>query len=128
VPYPVVSGFMSGIGCIIIVLQVAPLIGQSHSGAGVVASLAALPGDVAATNWQAALIAAVTLGIIYLTPGRLQRLVPSPLIALASGTIASAEASMVSAAKSSGSSECTSVLPQARAIIWHSRVRVWRKL
>lgn len=62
---------MSGIGCIIIVLQVAPLIGQSHSGASVVASLAALPGDVAATNWQAALIAAVTLGIIYLTPGRL---------------------------------------------------------
>ena len=41
----------------------------------------------------------------------------------ASGTMAIAEASIVSAARSSGSSECTLVLPQARAIIWHSIVR-----
>ena len=46
----------------------------------------------------------------------------------ASGTMASAEASMVSAARSSGSSEWMLVLPQARAIIWHSMVSVCRKL
>ena len=42
--------------------------------------------------------------------------------------LAIADASIVSAARSSGSSECTLVLPQARASIWHSIVRVWRKL
>ncbi len=87
VPFPVVSGFMSGIGCIIIILQLAPLIGQSHPGANVVQSLGALPGDIAAINWQAALIACLTLGIVYLTPRRIQRLVPTPLIALIVGTV-----------------------------------------
>src|SRR4029078_5438140 len=46
----------------------------------------------------------------------------------ASGTCAIAEASMVSAARSSGSRLCTSVLPQARASICASMVRVCRKL
>src|SRR5262249_55014643 len=46
----------------------------------------------------------------------------------ASGTMASAEASMVRAARSSGSRLCTLVLPQARAIIWHSMARQCRKL
>ena len=87
VPFPVVSGFMSGIGCIIIILQLAPLIGQSHPGANVVQSLSALPGDIAAINWQAALIACVTLGIVYFTPRSIQRLVPTPLIALVIGTL-----------------------------------------
>ena len=35
---------------------------------------------------------------------------------------------MVSAARSSGSSEWTLVLPQARAIIWHSMASECRKL
>jgi len=30
VPFPVVSGFMNGIGCIILILQLAPLLGRSH--------------------------------------------------------------------------------------------------
>src|ERR1700722_12725920 len=46
----------------------------------------------------------------------------------ARGTIASADASMVNAARSSGSRLWTLVLPQARAIIWHSMARVCRKL
>ena len=44
VPFPVISGFMTGIGCIIITLQLSAFLGQSHPGAGVVASLMALPG------------------------------------------------------------------------------------
>jgi len=86
VPFPVISGFMSGIGCIIIVLQMAPLIGQSHPGAGVVESLLALPGDLARINVGAALVAAMTLIIVYLTPRRITHFVPSPLIALVAGT------------------------------------------
>jgi len=88
VPFPVISGFMSGIGCIIIALQLAPMLGQTHSGAGVVASLAALPGDLAVTNWHAAGVAVLTLAIVYLTPNKIQRLAPTPLIALIAGTAA----------------------------------------
>ncbi|MDA0305498.1 MAG: SulP family inorganic anion transporter [Proteobacteria bacterium] len=87
VPFPVVSGFMTGIGCIIIVLQLAPFLGLSHPGAGVVSSLAHLPGDIAAVNWQAALIAAVTLGIVCFMPDTLNRILPSPLVALVVGTV-----------------------------------------
>lgn len=86
VPFPVISGFMSGIGCIIIALQLPPLLGQSHPGAGVVASLINLPEDIAATNWHAAGIAGLTLGIVYLTPKILNRFLPAPLIALIVGT------------------------------------------
>jgi sulfate permease, SulP family len=87
VPFPVVSGFMSGIGCIIIVLQIAPLMGLSHPGAGVVESLMFLPDDLQAINWPAFGVAGLTLGIVYLTPRPIQRLVPTPLIALVIGTI-----------------------------------------
>ena len=88
VPFPVISGFMSGIGCIIIALQLAPLLGGSHPGAGVVASLLAFPADLAAINRDAALVAGLTLAIVYLTPKKIQRLLPSPLIALVIGTAA----------------------------------------
>lgn len=86
VPFPVISGFMTGIGCIIIVLQLAPLLGQSHPGDGVVANLMALPGDLAKANWQATLVAGLTLAIVYLTPKSVNRVLPAPLIALVVGT------------------------------------------
>ena len=88
VPFPVISGFMSGIGCIIIALQMAPLLGHSHPGADVIDSLLALPGDILAINPHAALIALGTVLIVYLTPGRVQRFLPAPLLALIVGTLA----------------------------------------
>jgi len=88
VPFPVISGFMSGIGCIIIALQLAPLLGQSHPGAGVVDSLLALPGDLANINGDAAIVAVGTLLIVYLTPQRVERILPAPLLALIVGTLA----------------------------------------
>ena len=39
VPYPVVSGFMSGIGCIIIALQLARLFGHEPQGGGTIPAL-----------------------------------------------------------------------------------------
>jgi sulfate permease, SulP family len=87
VPFPVVSGFMTGIGCIIVVIQLAPFLGHSHPGSSVVASLLAFPGDLMAVNWQAALIGALTLAIVYLTPKGIARVLPTPLIALVVGTI-----------------------------------------
>ena len=42
-PFPVISGFMSGIGVIIIILQLAPLVGHTSPGGGILVALAHVP-------------------------------------------------------------------------------------
>ena len=42
-PYSVISGFMSGIGVILIILQLSPLLGQPSPSGGVMGTLSALP-------------------------------------------------------------------------------------
>ncbi len=88
VPFPVISGFMSGIGCIIIILQIAPLLGQATPGGGTLAVLAALPEIFAGIRFEAVLIGTGALAIVYLTPRPIDRLLPSPLIAVVVGTVA----------------------------------------
>lgn len=87
VPYPVVSGFMSGIGCIIIILQLGPLIGHPTGAGGILAAIQALPGSFADPVYDAALIGLITLGIVYLTPESIGKLVPPSLLALLVGTL-----------------------------------------
>ena len=87
VPFPVISGFMSGIGCIIIILQLAPLIGHATPGGGPLAALAGLPEALRAPGRDATIVGLVTLGIVYLTPNRLNRIVPAPLLALLLGSV-----------------------------------------
>lgn len=86
VPFPVISGFMSGIGCIIIILQLAPLIGQATPEGGPLAALAGLPDQLRAPQADAAIVGLVSLAIVYLTPARLNHIVPAPLIALLVGS------------------------------------------
>ncbi len=86
VPYPVISGFMSGIGCIIIILQLGPLTGHTTKPEGVLATLAAAPAFFSEPVLDAALAGLFTLCIVYLTPERIGRLVPPPLLALLIGT------------------------------------------
>jgi SulP family sulfate permease len=88
VPFPVVSGFMSGIGCIIIVLELGPLLGHANPSGGVIVVLAALPGVLGAIRWDAALLGLGSLALLYLWPARLGRWLPSPLLALVLGTLA----------------------------------------
>ncbi len=80
VPYSVVSGFMSGIGVIIITLQIGPLLGISTRG-GVLESLSTLINNFA-PNGAAITVAAMTLAIVFLTPRKISQWVPSPLLAL----------------------------------------------
>ncbi len=80
VPYSVVSGFMSGIGVIIIALQIGPLLGISTRG-GVIESLTTV-GSNFEPNGAAIGVAIMTLGIVFLTPRRISQWVPSPLLAL----------------------------------------------
>ena len=88
-PYTVISGFMSGIGIILVILQLAPFLGQASPPGGVVGTLRAIPDLL--TNIQPAetLLAAVTLGIIWLMPAKFKRIVPPQLIALIVGTMVS---------------------------------------
>ncbi len=80
VPYSVVSGFMSGIGVIIITLQIGPLLGISTRG-GVIDSLTTVFSNFN-PNGAAIGVAVMTLGIVFLTPRKISQWVPSPLLAL----------------------------------------------
>ena len=88
-PYTVISGFMSGIGIILVILQLAPFLGQQSPPGGVVGTLQAIPDLL--TNIQPAetLLAVVTVAIIWFMPSKLKRVVPPQLIALIVGTILS---------------------------------------
>ena len=80
VPYSVVSGFMSGIGFIILILQLGPFVGISTRG-GVVASLTTLL-ESPSPNPAAVSIGIMTMAVVFLTPARIRQWVPSPLLAL----------------------------------------------
>ena len=87
IPYPVVSGFMSGIGSIIIIMQIFPFFGlvSPPSIVEIISSLGDLRGNI---NVEALLLASATIAIIYLFP-KLSKKVPSTLIALVSLTVLS---------------------------------------
>ncbi len=88
-PYPVVSGFMSGIGCIIIALQLSRLFGHEPTGSGTLPALTSIPGAVLDPNWAALAIGCLTLAIIFYWPKTWARWVPSPLAALIICTLVS---------------------------------------
>ncbi|MCW9054172.1 MAG: SulP family inorganic anion transporter [Motiliproteus sp.] len=81
VPFPVISGFMTGIGSIIILLQLAPLFGHDPLSSAL-AAFQAIPEIVASPNLMALLLGSLTLIILYFWPKRWSRLIPSPLVAL----------------------------------------------
>ena len=87
VPYPVISGFMTGIGVIIILLELGPLMGFSGGGS-IIEAIASLPGQITAFNSQALIIGLLTLVIIFSWRGRLNRILPAPLLALIVATAA----------------------------------------
>ncbi len=80
-PYTVVSGFMSGIGVIIVALQLAPLLGYPAQ-SSVVAGLQQLPEALANPDPVAAGLGILTLAIVFGWSGKLAKVVPSPLLAL----------------------------------------------
>lgn len=80
-PYTVISGFMSGIGVIIVILQISPLLGHPAQ-SGVIPALHAMPEALANPEPVAAGLGFLTLAIVFGWRGRLARIVPSPLMAL----------------------------------------------
>lgn len=89
VPYPVISGFMSGIGCIIIALQLSRLFGHEPEGGGTIPALTAIPGAVIDPNWAALAIGLITLAVVFNWPKSWGKYVPGALAALIIGTLIS---------------------------------------
>ncbi|ATS18432.1 sodium-independent anion transporter [Parathermosynechococcus lividus PCC 6715] len=87
-PYTVISGFMSGIGLIMILLQIGPLLGHTSKG-GVLGAVQNLPDFIQTMNPAAFTLGLFTLALIYFTPQWLRRLVPPQLLALVLGTLLS---------------------------------------
>lgn len=87
-PYTVISGFMSGIGAIIVVLELPPLLGVSLSGP-VPSIMASLPGATSEANPIALALGLVTFALVTLYPKRWNTVLPAPLVALVLVTLAS---------------------------------------
>ena len=88
-PYVVISGFMSGVGVIILLMQVLPFLGLPPVAGGPVAVLRALPDALANMNPSAVALGSVALGVAVLWPPRLAKYLPSLLVALVAGTVLS---------------------------------------
>ncbi len=88
-PYNVVSGFMTGIGIILIVLQLGPFLGQATPPGGVIGtfgSLQELFGNIQPIETGLALM---TFVLLVFFPNRLRRYIPPQLLALIIGTLIS---------------------------------------
>ena len=80
VPYSVVSGFMSGIGFIIIATQLGPLLGI-QTDKGVLNGLISLFQSFS-PFFPAVIVSVLTLIIVFFAPRKITQLIPSPLLAL----------------------------------------------
>ncbi len=85
-PYSVISGFMTGIGVIIMVLQVLPFLGADPVPGGPLIQIMAWPDAVSHTSPHDLGVGAVALAICVFWPRRIGRFLPAPLVALAIGT------------------------------------------
>ncbi|MDD9178175.1 MULTISPECIES: SulP family inorganic anion transporter [Aliivibrio] len=88
-PYSVISGFMSGIGVILIILQLSPLLGHAAPAGGVIGTLKALPDTLAHLDIKELFLGVLTLGVLFLFPQQYRKYVPAQLVALVAVTLIS---------------------------------------
>lgn len=86
-PYPVISGFMTGVGCILIILQLEPLTGHIAAST-VVNAITALPSDLISINWPAFGIGLFSFLLCLLMPKPVAKKLPPALLALVLGSVA----------------------------------------
>ncbi len=86
-PYSVISGFMSGIGAIIIAVQALPFLGALPVSGGPLNSIRALPDALASLNIDALIVGLIALAVCVFWPERIRKFLPSPLAALVIGTL-----------------------------------------
>lgn len=81
-PYPVVSGYLSGVGLIIILSQVPKFLGAPPG-----VALAEVLRSPALWSWQGILVGTVTVAVMLGAP-RVTKAVPAPILGLAAGVLA----------------------------------------
>ncbi|MBE9117080.1 SulP family inorganic anion transporter [Lusitaniella coriacea LEGE 07157] len=86
-PYTVISGFMSGIGVILIILQIAPFLGQDSPKGGVIGTVQNIPNLIAGINPLETLLAGLTVAILLFYPSKFKKYMPPQLLALIVGTL-----------------------------------------
>jgi SulP family sulfate permease len=86
-PYSVISGFMSGIGVILIILQLSPLLGQAAPAGGVLGTISALPNILSNINFSELLLGILTLAVLFFFPKQYRKYVPAQLVALVAVTL-----------------------------------------
>lgn len=85
-PYSVISGFMCGIGAIVMIIEFNPFVGLPTL-PSVREALMAIPSSAMNANPQAVLVSCITLGVIVIWPKITKAIwLPGPLIGLAAGT------------------------------------------
>ncbi|MCW8964679.1 MAG: SulP family inorganic anion transporter [Gammaproteobacteria bacterium] len=90
VPHPVVSGFMSGIGVILILLQIGPLLGHATP-TSPLEGAQGIPAYFSQIDLPSLMLGIISLAIVYGVPmflPKVNKLFPSPLLALIAGTLA----------------------------------------
>lgn len=88
-PRVVVSGFMSGIGLIIMTMHLLPLMGAEPSHGGALGTLAEIPEAMNNVNLQALAVGCVSLAIVVLWPAKVGKFLPGPIVAIIVGTVVS---------------------------------------
>ncbi|MHA7057697.1 SulP family inorganic anion transporter [Aquimarina sp. M1] len=84
-PYPVVSGFMSGVGLIIVILQLFPFAGLS-SAKSTTAVIQDIPRLFSDANPYALLLGVITIAVYYIFP-KITKAIPSALVALIAASL-----------------------------------------
>lgn len=86
-PYSVISGFMCGIGAIVMIIEFNPFVGLPTM-SSIREALLAIPSSAMNVHWDALLISCLTLGTIILWPRITTALwLPGPLVGLVVGTV-----------------------------------------
>jgi len=88
-PYSVISGFMSGIGVILIILQISPLLGHSAPAGGVLGTISALPDTLSNIVFSELFLGVLTLAVLIYFPKQYRKYVPAQLVALVAVTLLS---------------------------------------
>lgn len=86
-PYSVISGFMSGIGLLLIIFQLGPLLGHTLPAGGAPGVLKALPGMLAELNVQELVLGLSSVVLLVAFPRSWRRRIPPQLVLLIAGTL-----------------------------------------
>ncbi|MEL6311942.1 MAG: solute carrier family 23 protein, partial [Pseudomonadota bacterium] len=87
-PYSVISGFMSGIGVLLVLMQLPPLTGQDVPGGGSIGIVMSAPGLLMGIKPAEAALASLALAVLFLMPKAWRKWCPPHLVALLVGSTA----------------------------------------